>query len=101
MYRQGDVLIIQCENIPINSKIINKENESIILAYGEATGHKHAIHSNDANLYAANDDDVYLEILKTVNLSHEEHSTISIPQGKYKVIIQKEYTPDGYRNVYD
>jgi hypothetical protein len=36
-----------------------------------------------------------------VALEHDEHDTIAIPPGNYKVIRQREYSPEAIRNVAD
>ena len=41
-YRQGDVLIRQVNEIPSQAKV-KKNVGRIVLAYGEVTGHAHAI----------------------------------------------------------
>lgn len=98
-YRQGDVLILPVDNIPTSLKKTNR----VTLALGEVTGHHHSI-SNGAVGYA---DDVnglseYFEVIDdSANLTHQEHDTISFPKGKYKRVIQVEYTPQQIRNVAD
>jgi hypothetical protein len=34
-------------------------------------------------------------------ISHEEHKTNVLPLGKHRTGIQKQYSPDGWRQVYD
>ena len=44
----------------------------------------------------------YLEIQQAVvALKHDEHSTIELPQGNYRVTRQREYSPTAIRNVAD
>ena len=101
MFRQGDILII-----PVTYKIIGeklpRENGRVILAHGESTGHSHSIESKRAHLYT-DGEKILLRVNgeTPVNLTHEEHSTISIPPGNYKVIRQREYTPERIRHVVD
>lgn len=92
-YRQGDVFLLQVEQLPMEAK---KENRSdrIVLAYGEATGHTHSVSTLDAQLYNSQDQD-YLVVGGMAQLVHEEHKTIALPAGVYKVVRQKEYEPDG------
>jgi hypothetical protein len=99
MYRQGDVLIIPISQIPENA-IEEKREKRIVLAYGEVTGHAHAIHKLSAKTFAANDNR-YLRLAEDSLLIHEEHDPIKLPSGDYKVLIQKEYTPEEIRNVAD
>jgi hypothetical protein len=44
----------------------------------------------------------YFEVIDdSANLTHQEHDAISFPKGKYKKVIQVEYTPQEIRNVAD
>ena len=115
MYRQGDVAIIPVGEFP--GKVADKEVQvkrdkgRIVLAYGEVTGHAHAISAPQAEMWTfqgaddnaalGNDNDRLLVCLDTVNLSHEEHDTIKLPAGLYVVRRQREYGPDELRTVAD
>ena len=104
MYRQGDVLIIRCEiNDEPAGHQLPLEGGRVILAHGEATGHAHAIPGEDAALYAANDGAAYrhLRVLRPTALRHEEHGPISLRPGLYRVIRQREYSPEEIRYVLD
>lgn len=96
-YRQGDVLIARINSIPESA---TPKAGPVILAYGEVTGHCHQIHEGAALF---EDSGVtYLEVQQALaDLRHEEHSTIPIERGVYRVTIQREYTPQGIRNVQD
>ena len=100
-YRQGDVLIVECERVPAG-KEVDRENGRIVLAHGEATGHSHAIASMDATLFM---DEAtlnrYLDVRAPVVIEHEEHGRIELPSGYYQVRRQREYRPEGLRNVAD
>lgn len=104
MYRQGDVLIIPVTSIPGNAQAIERENGRVILAHGEVTGHAHAIKDKRASLF--NDAKLAAIFMNVsgdtpVKLEHEEHDTIEIPAGNYRVVRQREYSPAGLRNVAD
>ena|SRR3990172_3784734 len=101
--RQGDVLIVAVKSIPKVVEAIERERGLVVLAHGEATGHKHAIKSEHAALFR---DPKLMAIFMTVSdqpvtLEHEEHDTITIPPGNYRVIRQREYSPEAIRNVAD
>jgi hypothetical protein len=103
-YRQGDVLIIATRKIPNGLTPVKRDKGRVVLAYGEITGHAHAIASRDARLLEGEDLNVrFLEVLADggVALRHEEHATITIPRGTYRVVRQREYAPDAIRNVAD
>lgn len=101
MYRQGDVLIVPITaELPEGAQAVERDNGRIVLAYGEATGHSHAIASKSATLYA-HGDVRYLHAKRPVALRHEEHARIDIPAGLYRIIRQVEYMPTELRTVTD
>jgi len=102
MYRQGDVLIVAVDGIPENAEQLERDNGLVVLAYGEATGHHHAVADPEAVLYDS-DGDYYLRVAAGdgVALAHQEHSAIVLPPGDYRVARQREYTPEKPRPVQD
>ena len=103
--RQGDVYLVR---IPDDVKLDNisqveKDQGRTILAYGEVTGHAHAIVSDQAALWAeaGNIANRILEVSKTVFLKHEEHDPIEILPGRYEIVRQREYHPEAIRYVAD
>lgn len=103
MYRQGDVLIVPADRVPADQKRQPRDAGRVVLAYGEVTGHAHAIRDVGAELYGSDLDARFLEVLAEggVELVHEEHATITIPPGAYRVIRQREYSPESERWVAD
>ena len=103
MYRQGDILIIEREEIPDNLEFIqNDDHDRIVLAWGESTNHSHAIKDKNATyFFDKTNNKFYLFITKPVELQHEEHSTITFPVGKYEIIRQRFYTPEAIKYVAD
>lgn len=103
MVRQGDVLIIETPELPSGDPL-PLVNGRAVLAYGEVTGHHHSIAANGgrALLYRMGDD-MLLNIGAgaPMALTHQEHSTIDIPTGNYRVTIQREYHPEAIRRVAD
>jgi len=90
-YRQGDVFLMEVNTLP-SSATPEAASEKIVLAYGEVTGHSHSVRMEDAKLYRHNEDS-YLVVENQANLIHEEHDTIALPAGIYKVVRQREYNP--------
>ncbi len=100
-YRQGDVLLIQIEGLPEDARETKPDEEHrIVLAYGEVTGHAHAVSTAQADLYEAGQDR-FLKIQSGASLVHEEHSTIMLDPGTYKIVRQREYVPQSWRVVAD
>lgn len=97
--RQGDVLIIATDRIPAQTRPVARDHGRIVLAYGEVTGHAHAITDPAATLLELPDTEIstrFLQVLADggVDLHHEEHATITLPPGTYEVRRQREYAPE-------
>ena len=96
-YRQGDVLLIAVDAIPGRAVPVPRDQGEIVLAYGEVTGHRHAIAEPHAELLALPDQEIERRFLRVVGdeagLRHEEHDTITVPPGSYQVVRQQEYVP--------
>jgi hypothetical protein len=95
--RQGDLFISPIGSLPRGLK---RRNEPV-LAYGEVTGHKHQLVGDTSVVYEDVDGDVFFEVLSDTPLDHEEHDTLTIEIGKYKVIRKREYSPSANRQVLD
>lgn len=94
-YRQGDVLLIKVPKSRIKdaTRSVPRDKGRVILAYGEVTGHAHAI--DDKNAEQLTNDALttrFLQVLGEagVDLVHEEHDTITVPPGVYEVRGQRE-----------
>jgi len=98
MYRQGDVLLVKAA-MP---KGVQKQevDKRIVLAWGETSGHAHAIDSRFADLYNFGQDR-YVMAKAGAQLVHEEHASIALTPGAYKVVQQHEFLPVGVRTVID
>jgi len=96
MYRHGD-LLLEHGNIPAEATI----RKNGILAYGEATGHAHRV-IDEAIVYE-NGEDVFIRVMRQARVTHEEHGTITLPAGDFKVIRQREFDPysEAVRRVAD
>lgn len=99
-YRQGDVLIERVASIPKDA-VKQKPKGRIILALGEATGHHHSVGIDDADWWKQGDGTQFLQVEEEAAVTHQEHATITLPPGKYRVIRQREYSPEAIRNVAD
>jgi hypothetical protein len=89
--RQGDVLLQRINPPPVCGEKQPPDGERVILAYGEATGHAHALSATSATLYL-NDSHRYLQVTDPLAyLDHEEHSRITLKKGWYEVVQQREW----------
>lgn len=110
--RQGDVLLLPVPSMPEDCEIIPDVQNRIVLAYGEVTGHAHAISDHisshrpspqryKARLFRALNGQRYLHVHEQVTLTHEEHSAHVITPGIYAIPAQVEYTPAELQPVID
>ena len=84
--RQGDLLITAIESLPKGLKTVS---DSVIL-WGESTGHAHRLVGG--RVYKNPEGSLFLNLLKTGQVVHDEHGTIKLPAGKYAVVRQREYS---------
>jgi hypothetical protein len=103
--RQGDVLITRISALPQALKRVPHDNGRVILAYGEVTGHSHALRGEHCELFtptALGATVTYLEVKEAmVALTHDEHAPIELAPGVYEITRQREYHPEAIRNVAD
>lgn len=101
MYRQGDVLLVRRAKKPPGRfseyTLVERDAGRVVLAYGEETGHAHAIADPGAQLIERwLDQRRFLSVRSSETvLRHEEHDAIHLQPGVYEVVQQREYTPGG------
>lgn len=115
VYQQGDLLLTQLtkeEQMDLQSNhqssasmADSSNNFKINLAFGEVTGHSHRLELTedtitDVKAFYSNwvEKDEYkttqpkfIEVIEPAELRHEEHGTIMIPPGFYKISGVKEF----------
>ena len=96
MYRQGDLLIVAVNAAPRGQYA--RDRVDGVIQEGEATGHAHRLVGG-----AAWDErgETFLTSDGSAVVTHDEHDTIVLPEGTYKVLRQREFTPEGERRVRD
>jgi len=116
--RQGDVLLVAVAALPAGCTEVPNDKGRIVLAYGEVTGHAHAIADHrpaqraaemadaaiaraKARLLQAPSGERFLEVTETVTLRHEEHTAHTLLPGIYRLPVQVEYSPAAIRRVKD
>lgn len=95
-YRQGDLLFVQQEGRPPVQLVPQAGN--VILA-GEATGHAHRL--QDGTILQAPGGELYLDLARPSQVTHEEHQPITLAAGLWLVVRQREYTPGQFVTVED
>lgn len=105
IYRQGDVMLQRVDAIPADAKLCKIEGD-VILAYGEVTGHAHRLAPEMVKPFAKGGvwsptAERFIQAVEGATLTHEEHGAIALAPGNYRVIQQREYSPEEIRNVAD
>ena len=111
IFAQGDLLLERVADVAPSGAIEeNVEGMPVVLAEGEATGHRHAIWERvtmfrDALLARDIPAGLYIGHLQVATpyarVTHDEHAPITLPRGTYRVWQQREYTPEAIRVVMD
>ncbi|MHB8625225.1 MAG: hypothetical protein ACYDEO_03390 [Aggregatilineales bacterium] len=98
MWRQGDVLIDTINEMPKGAV----PRPGTVLVEGEMTGHTHRIADpKTAEMWEVNGT-LYLKVIAaTAEIAHDEHKSIRLTKGIYRVWQQREYTPQAIRPVMD
>jgi hypothetical protein len=99
-FRQGDVLIKR-STIPADAKPVPRDNGSVVLAYGEATGHSHQLRGPNVTMFRDSAGHEYVRVTAPEPLAHEEHSAIPTPVIEGESGAQVEFEPAALRNVAD
>ena len=111
IYAQGDLVIERLDDSTVSGSIVPTSLDgATVLAEGETTGHRHVIYDRvtmfrddalardiPAGLYVGH---VRVET-DFGRLQHEEHDTIELPRGTYRVRRQRELEPIDARIVSD
>ena len=103
MFAQGDLLIERVADIEPSGTILTADAAgAVVLAEGEATGHRHAIYDRvtmfrDDALAREIPAGLYLGHLKVTDGSavvvHDEHAPLTLLEGTYRVRRQRELEP--------
>lgn len=101
-YRQGDILFIKLNEKPSGNIIPRDDQNRIVVAEGEATGHAHAIHEDKVTMYR---DDVlnraWVVVDDTADVVHEEHDTVILDSGTWEIVYQRQYVRGQVRRILD
>jgi hypothetical protein len=110
--RQGDVLLVRIED-SVDEFLRDGHRRTqateairgrVVLALGEATGHAHVIESENVALISAEQaEELFLLVHgdAPVALTHEQHDTLDIPPGVYRVVRQREYRERRFDDDFD
>jgi len=112
LYAQGDIILELVEDVTAAGVPVPRDPDgAVVLARGELTGHRHAFHSagvtlfRDYNLAPGVAPDLYIGHVRVsipvAELRHQEHATISLPTGTYRVRRQREWEGDGPQLIWE
>lgn len=98
-FRHGDLLLQSTSGVPAHAVKLPHR----VLLEGEATGHAHRVDQgilweaggNGAEYWQAGIGERWLTLREPARLTHEEHRTLQVPAGCYRVVRQREYTSQG------
>ncbi len=98
MWRQGDVLIDEVNEVPAGAERLKQ----LVLAAGDSTGQRHMIKDRKSAELFRDRGILYLRVVadKAV-VAHPEHHPITLPRGTYRVWKQREFTDAKPRPVHD
>ena len=110
-YAQGDIIIEKVADAKPSAELNRDPDGSVVLARGEVTGHRHRF-TGDSGVLMFRDDALGRDLAELyvghvtvpsagANLLHEEHSTIALPPGTYRIRRQREFTAGMARVVAD
>lgn len=110
MAAQGDFIILRVNEIPKNLERLAPENGVLTVAHSE-TGHNHVMVADRVEAFkvqGASTVDLYEMFLKVeapTEIRHlrefDTHESLMVEPGNYKVMRQREYTPEGFRKAQD
>jgi hypothetical protein len=111
LYAQGDLLIERVADIPVSGMPVEPgPGAAAVLAEGETSGHRHAIYDRvtmfrDDALAHDIPNGLYIGHIRVdgpcARIQHEEHDTVTLPRGTYRVRRQRELDPRDARIVAD
>lgn len=103
---QGDIYIRRVDALPGNAARVEPEDGLLIVTHSE-TGHHHVMDADSVTMYRLPDSimDCLLVVAAPTPLRHlrphDTHEPILFDVGIYHVRRQREYTPEGWRQVQD
>jgi RecB family endonuclease NucS len=87
--QHGDLLIKKINNIPSEAIEIEIKN-NFVVEKGEGV-HTHVIKDTKNVKILMTENDMYLNVLKDIEIDHEEHGVQTIEKGKYIKRIERQF----------
>lgn len=94
LIQQGDVLFFSSNALPENLTVVKNHKHGLVtFAEGEATGHHHSSLCNGVTLYEDSNKERWCKVEHTTTVNHQEHKSVTLSPGIYKIGIVREYDP--------
>ena len=91
--RHGEVFLEPVADVPAST---TKKHKNFIVGHSE-TGHHHVLESDTKYEVITDKDELYLRLFQPAKLVHkksfDQHKTLDVPAGTYKVHRKTEYDP--------
>ena len=102
-FRQGDILFVKINEDATGDEVPRDNQNRVVVAEGEATGHCHAIHEDAVEMFRDQKLDRAWVVVKeaTADVVHEEHDTITLDEGTWRIVYQRQYVRGQVRRVLD
>ena len=98
-YRHGDVLFERIGFVPSDDRRSTTEEEKAgVVQRGESTGHAHVIEDMAGIELFSVFSQRFVTAGRDFTITHEEHKSLTIPAGYYRICIAREY--DYLLNLY-
>src|SRR5262245_41873292 len=105
LYAHGDIVLELVEDASPIKPLPADADHVVVLARGELTGHAHAFYRGGVTLFRDEalarelPPGLYIGHVKisgeSADLRHEEHATVTLPVGTYRVRRQREWDSSG------
>jgi len=101
-YRQGEILFVPMNNETVQAHLDKNKltlKSDGIIREGEQTGHMHTVVGGTLQENKGfqpfnrwdNTPEMLVQASNGASVTHPEHATLTLPNGNYEVIIQREY----------
>ena len=97
MHRQGDILFIRDDQTDLSNATTQADG---VVARGEITGHTHMLETHKAAIMMLANA-MYIKAWQDAQILHQEHKPVKLEKGTWRVQRQREYRPEGWRQVAD
>lgn len=99
--RHGDIFLVRVDRLPVGVRQVPRTEDSIVLAYGEATGHAHRLTGDVLEYVHEGTGRRYVSASSPAPLRHEEHGFLPVLPAVYEVRQQRTYQYGEERRVVD